>query len=158
VRRATPASRVDGGQRKATLSFGICVCEAFSVLTHQFRELTAYLHQFNELQLDRLRSVCCEGARASGFLCDLMRRFVDEEHVRRYGRPEPLQFIVVREQPAALLERASADARDIAIRVGQEPPDRLTRVELLPLAVFLEQVSARLESCLPAASAQIDAR
>ena len=121
------------------------------MLTHQFRELTAYLHEFNELQLDRLRGVCCEGVRASSFLCELVRRFVDEEHVRRYGRHEPVHYISVREQPAPLLERAASEAREVATRVGAEAPDRLTAAELLPLSVFLEQLSARLEACLPAA-------
>jgi hypothetical protein len=128
------------------------------VLSHQFRELTAYLHEFNELQLDRLRSACCEGPRAAGFLCDLVRRFVDEEHIRRYGRPESMRYITVREQPPALLERAALDARDVATRVGHAPQDRLTAAELLPLAVFLEQLSARLESCPPAAPQILDAR
>ncbi len=125
------------------------------VLTHQFRELTGYLRQFNELQLDRLRAVCCDGHLAEHFLCDLVRRFVDEEHVRRYRRPEPVRYLTVREQPSLLLVSAAHQARRLAAALADESPDRLTRAELLPLSVFLEQLSARLDACTPDAAAPV---
>lgn len=123
------------------------------MLTQQFRELTAYLHEFNELQLDRLRQLCCEGARAEHFLCDLVQRFIDEEHIRRYGRRQPPDFLELCRQPVAQLQAAADDAREVAARLGEHTAklhsDRLTPAELLPLTVFLEQLSSRLLNAIP---------
>lgn len=124
------------------------------MLTHQFRELTRYLHEFNELQLDRLSIVCCGSERAQDFLCDLVRRFVHEEHVRRYRRAEPPRYLVVAEQPETVLRAASHDARVRAIEVAAgDARNRLTAAELLPVSVFLEQLAARLERCVQPGSA-----
>ncbi len=115
------------------------------MLSHQFRELTQYLHGFNDMQLDALRAASChEGADA--FLCGLVARFIDEEYARRYQRQPRLGFTVVRNEPLDRLRNAATAARRIAGQLAQRHVAPLTGAESLPLAVFLDQLAVRLEA------------
>ncbi len=115
------------------------------MLSHQFRELTQYLHAFNDMQLDALRAQSChEGA--DPLLCDLVARFIDEEYGRRFQRQPRLGFIVVRDEPTARRRGAAVAARRLAGQLAQRHVPPLTAVESLPLAVFLEQLAVRLEA------------
>lgn len=119
------------------------------MLSTQFRELTSYLQGFNESQLEALRGVCCaaDEVQRHRLLCDLVTRFVREEHGRRYrkpGKPQTPDFLVIGAQgPEAVHGAAQAAQRlaDVARASGRLP---LTAVEALPIAVFLEQLAVRL--------------
>jgi hypothetical protein len=116
-----------------------------SVLSHQFRSLSQYLHAFNDMQLDALGHESCR-AEADDFLCDLVARFIDEEYVRRFRRVHRLDFIIVGEQPAERLHQAASTARNVAARLSQRSAGPLTGAERLPVAVFLEQLAMRLDA------------
>lgn len=115
------------------------------MLSHQFRELTQYLHAFNDMQLETLGA---ESARdgVDKLLRDLVARFIDEEYVRRFQRQRRLDFIVVREQPHAQVRDAAAAARSLAAQLAQRGAPPLTAAEALPLAVFFEQLAMRLDA------------
>jgi hypothetical protein len=115
------------------------------VLSHQFRELTQYLHAFNDMQLEALGA---ESSRegVDTLLRDLVARFIDEEYVRRFQRQRRLDFIVVREQPQEQVREAAAAARRLAGQLGQRGAAPLTAAEALPLAVFFEQLAMRLDA------------
>ncbi len=115
------------------------------MLSHQFRELTQYLHAFNDMQLDALRSESCNDG-ADALLCDLVARFIDEEYGRRYQRQPRLDFIVVRNEPTGRRRSAAAAARRLASQLAQRHVPPLTGAESLPLSVFLEQLAVRLEA------------
>jgi hypothetical protein len=119
------------------------------VLPTALRDLSAFLREFNELQFDLLRTLCCERSRAHPLLAELVARIVDHEQRRRYRRAGPLaQF----DDPLAAHEAAEAAADALRI-AGQLPlvTSRvpLTRAELLPVGVFLELLAARLSACAP---------
>ena len=122
------------------------------MLSDQFRELTRYLHAFNEMQLDSLRARSC-GSGVDPFLCELVTRFIDEEHERRYRRHRPLKFIQVAAQPQDVLARAAAAAQQLAVDLSSQRPDPLTSTEWLPVGVFLEQLAMRLQQ-----TAQVEGR
>jgi len=116
-----------------------------SVLSHQFRALTQYLHAFNDMQLDALGHESCR-PEADDFLCDLVARFIDEEYLRRFRRVHRLDFIIVGEQPAERLRHAASVARNLAAQLSQRSASPLTGAERLPVAVFLEQLAMRLDA------------
>jgi hypothetical protein len=115
------------------------------VLSHQFRELTQYLHAFNDMQLDALGAESSRDG-VDKLLRDLVARFIDEEYVRRFQRQRRLDFIVVREQPHGEVRRAAAAARNLAGQLTQRGAAPLTGAEALPLAVFFEQLAMRLDA------------
>lgn len=119
------------------------------VLPAALRDLTAFLREFNELQLDLLRTLCCDRTRAHPLLADLVESIVDHEQRRRYRRAGPVALL----DDGLAPQEADAAAAD-ALRIADQMPrlaarERLTRAELLPIGVFLELLGARLQSCVP---------
>jgi hypothetical protein len=114
------------------------------VLSHQFRELTQYLHAFNDMQLETLGAESSRGD-VDTLLRELVARFVDEEYARRFQRQRRLDDMVVREQPHAQVRQAAAAARSLAGQLMQRGAAPLTAAEALPLAVFFEQLAMRLD-------------
>lgn len=119
------------------------------MLPAALRDLTAFLSEFNELQLDVLRTLCCDQSHAHPLLADLVARIVDHEQRRRYRR----SVAVAPLDDGLAPHQADAAAAD-ALRIAQQVPQlaacmRLTCAELLPIGVFLELLGARLQASVP---------
>ena len=119
------------------------------VLPAALRDLTAFLREFNELQLDLLRTLCCDRSHAHPLLGELVARCVDHEQRRRYRRAGPVALL----DDGVAPDDADAAAAD-ALRIAEQVPQlaaraRLTHAELLPIGVFLELLGTRLLSGVP---------